>query len=118
MSRGVWGGTGGVFFRWRRRRGLTAVTWATNRHLWLSRSTSPLPFLPRATPSSITTPPLTPWSGPSTSASDGFDSPQTSRFLLTGIGSSLGGVPMNFRVPVTAPPPAPRQQEQIGRAHV
>src|SRR5438552_819451 len=74
------------------------------RHLRLSRITSPPPALPRVTASISTTPPFTPWSGPSTSASDGCVSPQTSRFLLTGIGSSFGGVPTNFRVPATAPP--------------
>src|SRR5437762_5882059 len=38
--------TGSEFFTWIRSPGLTAVTWATNRHLWLSRITSPPPFLP------------------------------------------------------------------------
>src|SRR5262249_52569334 len=50
--------------------------------------------------------PLTPPPAPTTSASDGLASPHTSRFLLTAIGSSLGGVPTNFTTPLTTPPSA------------
>src|SRR5207244_7007440 len=59
---------------------------------------------PRTTPSIITTVSRTPRSGPSTSASDTFWSPQTSRFLLTGIGLNVGGVPTNRTTPVRVPP--------------
>src|SRR5262245_9137692 len=51
-----------------------------------------------------TTPPRTPPSGPTTSASELLDSPHTSRFLLTRIGSSFGGAPTNFTTPATTPP--------------
>ncbi|OGL04255.1 MAG: hypothetical protein A3E31_03770 [Candidatus Rokubacteria bacterium RIFCSPHIGHO2_12_FULL_73_22] len=84
--------------------GATAVTWPTNRQPWLSRITSAPPFLPRVTRSSSTTPPRTPPSGPTTSASEGARSPQTSRFLLTGIGSGRGGVPAKRSAPCTTPP--------------
>ena len=51
-----------------------------------------------------TTLPRTPPSGPTTSASESLDAPQTSRFLLTLIGSSFGGEPANFTTPATTPP--------------
>src|SRR5262249_62289555 len=50
------------------------------------------------------TAPRTPPSVPTISASDAFLSPQTSRFLLTGNGSSVGGVPANFTWPASVPP--------------
>ena len=95
---------GSEFLTRARSPGPTAVTWETKRHCALSSTTSAPPFFPRAMPSIRITLPLTPRSGPTTSISDGFCAPQRSRFLFTGIGSSVGGAPVNLTEPARVPP--------------
>jgi len=82
----------------------SALTCETNTQRRLSSSTSAAALLPRATTSMSTTLPRTPRSGPTTSASEAFCSPQTSRFRCTGSGSSVGGVPANRTTPESVPP--------------
>src|SRR5207245_10149228 len=85
---------------------VVAVTWLTNRHLWLSSKTSPVGFLPFATPSRKLTAPRTPPAVPTTTASDALRSPQTSLFLFRGDGSSVGRGPATFKLPPSLPPPS------------